>query len=61
MGTGRFFNRYKASLDTFWLKDENLEEFASFAISPSKSSKTSKPLGGPHFAPLSAQDEARII
>jgi hypothetical protein len=43
MGTGRFFNRYKASLDTFWLKDESLEEFASFAISPRKSSKTSKP------------------
>ena len=42
MRTGQFFNRYKASLDTFWLKDESLEEFASFAISP-KSSKTSKP------------------
>jgi hypothetical protein len=42
MGTGRFFNRYKASLDTFWLKDENLEEFASFAISLRRSSKTSK-------------------
>jgi len=39
MGTGWFFNRYKASLDIFWLTDESLEESASFAISPRKSSK----------------------
>ena len=32
MGTGWFFNRYKASLDIFWLRDENLEESASFAF-----------------------------
>jgi len=36
MGTGWFFNRYKASLN-FWLRDESLEESASFAISPRKS------------------------
>jgi hypothetical protein len=61
METGWFFNRYKASVDIFWLGDESLEESASFAISPRKSSKTSKPLGGPQLAMLSAQDEARII
>ena len=60
MGTGWFFNR-KASLDIFWLGDESLEESASFVPSPRKSSKTSKPLGGPLLATLSAQDEARII
>jgi hypothetical protein len=43
MGTGWFFNRYKASLDIFWLRDESLEESASFAISLRKSSTTSKP------------------
>jgi len=26
MGTGWFFNLYKASLDIFWLRDESLEE-----------------------------------
>jgi hypothetical protein len=60
-GTGWFFNRYKASLDIFWLRDESLDESRSFAISSRKSSKTSKPLGGFQLAPLSAQDEARII
>jgi hypothetical protein len=29
MGTGWFFNRYKASLDIFWLRDESLEESRS--------------------------------
>jgi hypothetical protein len=37
MGTGWFFNRYKASLNIFWLRDESLEESASFAISNRKS------------------------
>jgi hypothetical protein len=42
MRTDWFFNRYKAGRDIFWLRDESLEESASFAISPRKSSKTSK-------------------
>jgi hypothetical protein len=44
MGTYWFFNRYKASLDIFWIRDENLEESASFAISLRKSSTTLEPL-----------------
>jgi len=54
MGTGWFFNRYKASLDTFWLRDESLEESASFAISSRISSKTSK-------APLVALSLLRFL
>jgi hypothetical protein len=31
MGTGWFFNRGKASLDTFWLSDESLEASDNFS------------------------------
>ena len=61
MGTGWFFNRYKASLDIFWLIDESLEESASFVPSPRNRRRPRSPLGGPQLATLSAQDEARII